>query len=406
MFRWLLIGITLVALWGGLLFVSTNEGWHLSAIAPRGDATGFATAVEALLPDDRAVSFALVLHSEGEVTATVFSDGIDGDTLFPVASMSKWLTAFGVMLLVQDGAIDLDAPVGQYLSRWQFPADGVHADAVTTRQLLSHTAGLADGLGFADYAEAESLPSLEDSLSNPRASSGQPVQITPVREPGSEWEYSGGGYLVLELLIEEVTGESFADFMQRRVFDPLRMTRSTYGYLGDQPQVAPSLTNAGEAVPYYRYAAAGATGLGTTPNDMTRFVQSLTGTLNVELLSPDLLRDMRSPEGYLAGAAIWGSGTMLYVPVGEDFVFGHAGRNEPAINAEVRINPRTSDAVVVMVMGDDSLATQVGYEWTLWQTGRPDFLHFPSLLAALLPWFAAGVLLILVICILGYRRQR
>ena len=92
------------------------------------------------------------------------SQQLSQNTLFPAASMSKWITALGIMTLVQDGRLDLDESVLEYLVRWQ-PVEGVFDwQQVTVRQLLSHTSGLNDGLGFGDYQPDEQLPSLEESL--------------------------------------------------------------------------------------------------------------------------------------------------------------------------------------------------------------------------------------------------
>ena len=98
---------------------------------------------------------------------------------------------------------------------------------------------------------------------------------------------------------------------------------------------------------------------------------------------------------------IWGLGTILYVqaPRG-DFVFGHDGANEPAINTSVRLNPETSDGFVMLVSGHPSLASSIGSEWVLWQTGYPDFLSSDrALKSALFPMLVCslGILLLLVL---------
>src|SRR5688572_19843655 len=129
--------------------------------------------------------------------------------------MSKCVTAVGVMQLVHEDRIDLDAPVARYLTRWTLPVSRFDLNGVTACRLLSHTAGLTDGLGFGDYRLDERVPSLEESLRAPRASTGQPTAIIVGSEPGSRWQYSGGGYLILQLLVEEVTQQPFAAVMQR-----------------------------------------------------------------------------------------------------------------------------------------------------------------------------------------------
>ena len=128
---------------------------------------------------------------------------VDGDTVFQAASISKTLTAWGVMRLVEQGALELDAPVGRYLTRWQLPPSPYNHDGVTIRRLLSHTAGLSLH-GYPGIAPEQPLPTLEESLSG-----GHPgaEDVRVVSEPGTTYAYSGGGYTLLQLVVEEVTGE-------------------------------------------------------------------------------------------------------------------------------------------------------------------------------------------------------
>ena len=112
---------------------------------------------------------------------------------------------------------------------------------------------------------------------------------------------------------------------------------------------------------------------------------------------------MREPHGFLMKSGIWGLGTILYVqaPHG-DFVFGHDGANEPAINASVRINPETSDAFVMLVSGHPSLASSIGSEWVLWQTGYPDFLSTDRAPKSALFPILVGSLVILLLLLAVY----
>jgi CubicO group peptidase (beta-lactamase class C family) len=333
---------------------------------------------------------------------------VDRETLFPLASMSKWITAYGVMQLVQAGKIDLDAPVSRYLRRWQLPAGAFDNEGVTVRRLLSHTAGLTDQLGFADYEPGAPLPSLEDSLRQPRASSGT-TTIAVGRAPGSEWQYSGGGYLILQMVVEEVSGMGFAEWMQQAVFNPIDMQRSSYAYIGDLDNASPSYDGNGKLAKSYKYAAAAATGLSASAGDLVKFTQAqLPGAHpGTALLSAANVAAMRQPHGRKLGADIWGLGTMLYAPSASgDFVFGHDGSNEPAINTALRINPDNGDAIIVLVTGNSRLASSLGYEWTLWQTGVPDFLMLDRAIeSALLP-LVVGLVFILVVFVLFIVRQR
>jgi hypothetical protein len=97
------------------------------------------------------------------------------------------------------------------------------------------------------------------------------------------------------------------------------------------------------------------------------------------------------------GAPIWGLGTILHAPNDNGtYVYGHAGSNEPAINTEIRINPDSGDALIVLATGNPSMATRVGFLWTFWQTGRPDFIGFPSEMQRVAPFYVAGIVTILL----------
>ena len=143
------------------------------------------------------------------------------------------------MTLVDAGKLDLDAPVAAYLTRWKLPESEFDNQAVTVRRLLSHTAGLTDGLGYAGFPSGAKVQSLEESLT--RAADADPGRDGRVRvgiAPGSKWRYSGGGYTLLQLLVEEVTGEAFESCVQRTVLQPLGMNRSTFAI---DPETTPNL---------------------------------------------------------------------------------------------------------------------------------------------------------------------
>jgi CubicO group peptidase (beta-lactamase class C family) len=141
-----------------------------------------------------------------------------GETLYLLSSLSKAVTAWGVMKLVQEKKLTLDEPVLPYLKRWQFPGSETYRDKVTVRQLLSHTAGFQDGYGHGGFLPGAELQSIEESLALPKdANSGKPHPAIIVTEPGTVMSYSSAGYAVLQLLTEEITGKSFSDYMQEAV---------------------------------------------------------------------------------------------------------------------------------------------------------------------------------------------
>ncbi|XOV84426.1 MAG: serine hydrolase domain-containing protein [bacterium] len=379
----------------------------MSAVVAEGNTEAFyAWAVDEIRTKNKG-NAALVIIEDSEVKQQFFAgsdDPVDKNTLFPTASLSKWITALGVMSLVEHHAVDLDAPVARYLTRWLLPDTGFNNDEVTTRRLLSHTAGLTDALGFGDYTSDEVLPTVEEALQNPRASGGRKVEIAVGMAPGTQFQYSGGGYLILQLLVEEISGVPFSAYMQSSVLEPAQMRRSSYEYLEQLANVSASFNPDGSVAPTFQYASPAATGFSSSAADLSQLAQKILGGSN--FLSGASLKAMREPHGFVMGAGIWGLGTILYAPTPDgDYVFGHDGANDPAINTTVRLNPDTSDGIVVLISGHPSLASDIGAEWVLWQTGYPDVLSTDSAIrSAVLPIISGSLLVIFFVFWLA-RRQ-
>ena len=154
----------------------------------------------------------------------------------------------------------------------------------------------------------------------------------------------------------------------------------------------------------------------SSTNDLTRFVQHLVAAPALArdsesqgarpLLTAESLEQMREPHGYALGAAIWGLGAILYAPVGDDFVYGHDGVNDPAINSSVRIDPTSGDAFVALTTGHPTLASNIGSDWVLWQTGVPDVLVSDAVIKSMVRPFALGAGLILLLWAWVARRGR
>ena len=149
---------------------------------------------------------------------------VDSNSIFQCASISKPITAIGVLKLVEEGKVELDNDVNQYLKGWQLNDNKFTKDStVTVRKLLTHTAG-TNFSGSDGYKQNEHLPSLIAILNGKGNTPAVEVQSVP----GTEWKYSGGGYLILQKLIEDVSGDSFENYMQRILFEPLGMMNSTF----------------------------------------------------------------------------------------------------------------------------------------------------------------------------------
>ncbi len=406
---------------GAVVLFGATEGWGRHRIAPAGDARAFGAAAAARLDQDAVGNAAFILVENGiPVSEHFVSKGVpvNRDTQFQVASLSKWATAWGVMKLVEEGRIDLDAPVSRYLTRWRLPASKFDNEQVTVRRLLSHTAGLTDGLGYAGFAPGAPVQSLEGSLTKAAdASPGADGSVHVGIEPGSAWEYSGGGYTVLQLIVEEVSGQTFNAFMTENVFLPLGMTRSTYILEEPEANVAEIYDTDGSRATRFNFTSLAATSLYTSAGDMARLVAAHSPGPKGEpagrgVLKPETLRAMRRPEASTMGVDIWGLGVMLYAPNNAgDFVIGHDGDNEPAINTAVRLDPATGNGIVLLETGTEALATKLAGQWVLWATGKLDFLMVTMELKQILTWsaIAAGVAFLsvfLVVWRFAGRRRR
>ncbi len=192
--------------------------------------------------------------------------------VFQAASLAKMVTAFAVLRLAVRGALDLDRPIGDRLTRWRLPDSAFDSRGVTARRILSHMAGLSlpDYPGFPPDAR---LPTLEESLSGATNGGGALRLIAP---PGESFRYSGGGFALLQLLIEEVTRETFARHVHRSVF--VRLAMASSGFTSDPALVARSAGGhdaSGAPVPFYRFDGLAAAGLLATAGDLARFAAAL-----------------------------------------------------------------------------------------------------------------------------------
>jgi CubicO group peptidase (beta-lactamase class C family) len=348
-------------------------------LAASGDTEGFFRAAKDVIDKRNPPVVAFALIKGGQLYGDYYhaSRGAtpNENTLFPLASMSKWVTAYGTMLLSESGKLDLDRSVPEYLTRWHLPPSKFDNNKVTAHLLLSHRAGIHDHLGFGDYSATEVLPSLEESLAHPRASSGLPVVIGVTSDPGSEFDYSGGSYHLLELVVEEIAGTTFEQYMQDSVFKPLGMTRSSYDSIAELDNSVRSYTTTGELAPQYHYASSGATALNSSIHDLALLLRAqISGSGIKGPVSLAAIDSMRQPQTSTLGVPIWGMGAILSSKTDRgSYLFGHDGANDPAINTSAKINPDTGDGIVVLVNGNEGLATALTSQWAYWQTNTPDW---------------------------------
>ena len=406
--RWPALMLVGLVVWVAFVFVGTVHDWWRRPIAPRGDADAFATAARVMAEERLRGNLAMVVIHRGRAYAEHYAsvdadERIGPDTVFQVASMSKWVTAWGVLSLVDRGLVDLDAPVERYLTRWRLPPSGFDHDGVTVRRLLSHTAGLVDGLGYGGFVDPAAVQPLEASLARAAdAGLGRDGVVRVGLEPGAQWRYSGGGYTVLQLLIEEVSGRAFAEYMRGEVLEPLGMHRSSYGLEGVIANDLAAHFADGVRVPHRHFTAQAAAALHTTVGDSTRFLAAHLESPDGEppgrgVVSERTLVELTTPHGSLFGIGIWGLGPLLYGPVlGSPRVVGHDGFNAPGSSATARLDLRDGSGIIVLSSGDPELAPDLGSAWVYHRIGSLDVITLSAGLGRMATLIAVGAAVVLV----------
>jgi CubicO group peptidase (beta-lactamase class C family) len=255
--------------------------------------------------------------------------GVDSDTLFQAASISKPVAAMAVLKAVQEGKFTLDQDVNTILTSWKVPASEHTArQPVTLRGLLSHTSGTDDGFGFPGYHPQAPVPTLVQILNGEKPSNVGPVLIG--RPPLTAFKYSGGGITLVQLLMTDAMKRPFAELMRDTVLQPLGMRDSAY----EQPLSAGrdrkaarahDRTGAARDAKWHVYPELAAAGLWTTSPDLARFgielQQSLQGRSN-RVLSRAMVQEMASPVG--VGPFAIG---MQMDKMGEGWYLSHGGSN-------------------------------------------------------------------------------
>jgi CubicO group peptidase (beta-lactamase class C family) len=273
-------------------------------------------------------------------------------TLFEAGSISKPIFALAVMRLVQEGKLDLDKDVNEYLTSWKVPSNGSWQPHITLRQLLSHSAGMTVH-GFPGYLRSEKLPSVLEILDGRPPANTARIEVNIV--PGTQVRYSGGGITVAQQLVVDVLGKPFPRIMRELVLDPSGMKHSTY----EQPLPKSWEGSAATAHPYknhpldgkwHVYPEMAAAGLWTTPSDLARAGIELQLALKGEsncVLSAETASRMLSPgiEEEI-GIGLFLSGT------GRTVRFGHSGWDEGFV-AEMTMYKDTGSGAVIMINSNE-----------------------------------------------------
>ena len=369
---------------GIICFLSVDQGWIHQPIVKDKSISAWKEAVEETLAEEFVGNFALAVLKNGEVSTTIFHSAakpVDQNTIFQVASLSKFVSAIGVMKLVENESINLDQPVESYLTRWKLPPSDFDNQRVTTRRLLSHTAGLTDGLGYSGFLSQDSVQTLESSLTQAKdADEGRSGVVKVGIEPGSSWKYSGGGFTLLQLLVEEVTQKAFNTYMAENIFQPLGMFNSSYVLDSLNQNLCEFYHEDGSKAPHFYYTSLAATSLYTSLADLITLTRLFTDGSKHSVLSQETLNTMREAHGRVLGEDMYGLGTILYTEIENgQVIIGHDGQSNPPINTALRLNSDTGDGIIILETGNPDLATRIASDWVFVQTGKVDTLLFTML---------------------------
>jgi CubicO group peptidase (beta-lactamase class C family) len=262
-------------------------------------------------------------------------------TVFQAASISKSITAAGVLRFAEKNSIDLNQPVLKYVHEWKMSESHYDVNKITVLNILSHSSGLNIS-GYPGHAPDCVLPQIQESLSGSSGTYPFPYSvfhgISPGKlklkyKPDSKWSYSGGGYSLLQLMIEEQTGLSFNDYITGCIFTPLNMNSSTFEYEKvDTANLAKPYSYAGIEVPNYLFAEKAAAGLYSTANDLAEFLIEIIRSYNEPgyhgiLVSGNTVKNMMKPRIAIDGRRSMGLGFFLRKNSRGDTIAFHYGGN-------------------------------------------------------------------------------
>ena len=287
------------------------------------------------------------------------------NTVMRAQSISKSVTAWGIMKLTEEGKLNLDDPIVRYLKDWKFPESEYPANKVTIRQLLSHTSGLPLGDVFAIYSPEEPKPSLRESLTH---------SAIHVKEPGSGFSYSNVGYNLLELLIEEVTGRDFSEYMKNEILSPLGMPNAAFVWSESiKPPVPKGYTLNGKAVPVYVYPEKASGGLFATAEDIACFcIAGMPDFSEQDVLTRPGVECLYVPQAEKLGIYAlvfdaYGLGYYTERLSGGKTAVSHGGQGTGWMS-HFHAVPETGDAIVILTNSQRSWPFIAGVlnDWTRW----------------------------------------
>ncbi len=302
------------------------------------------------------VGYAIIKDYQIVTADTVSIDpkiSVNRKSIFQAASLSKMVAAYGALRLVSENKIKLDDPVNNLLKKWKIPDNYFTKDhPVTLRELLNMTSGLSVNK-FYGYPQWNQLPSLTEILDGKQPATNAPIRVT--YQPGTKYSYSGGGFVVLQQLIEEMTRVNFGDWAEQTVLTPLDMNQSIFQFpLNDKLHglAVPGYLSDGQMVQdgWENYPAIAASGLWSTPTDIAKLIIDMSKSIfedDKSLVTPALGEEMLKRDkntSYGLGVVVNGTGDRLN--------FRKSGHNT-GYRHQVIMFPETGDGMVIMTNSEN-----------------------------------------------------
>ena len=325
------------------------------------------------LKEVRAPAASVAVMLGGEIAwARAYGEGVDEDTLFQLASLSKTVAAAGILALALENGVGLDEDISGSLTGLDLARLNPDGLPITLRGLLSHTNGTTVS-GFPGYLMSDPVPTTRDVIEGTGGTNTKPVVVKP--NPSGERRYSGGGYTVAQHWVEVVSGEAFPAVMRRLVLDPVGMERSTFASgtaeTFERVNVARGFQYSDEMVPggWRIHPEQAAASLWSTPREYLRFVRALLMAMDGDGsagIDPAIASAMTKPI-----ASEYGLGIGVAEIKGA-IRLSHSGSNI-GYKSNFMAYPATGDAVISVVnsdrgfplVGDIGRTANVVYGWPI-----------------------------------------
>jgi len=259
-------------------------------------------------------NYKIVYSSQVGVKSMDSKEKLDVNTAFSTASITKPITALLCHILEEKGLINLDEPIDKYLKRWHLPKSKfTENNSPTWRQFFNHTSGTNQG-GFSDYYTGDIIPTIKQSLLGQIPRYDKEIEF--LFTPGTGFEYSGGGYVIVQMALEDTLNKSIAELAQEHLFTPLGLKNTTMiqpNEKGFPTNVASVHDKDGKVIKTGLPITPqiGASGVWSTPTDLAKLsieIQNALRNKNNRVISHQVAKKITEVTALKDAVGGWGAG--------------------------------------------------------------------------------------------------